>query len=102
MAVSCGVGHRFGSDLVWLWLWPAATALIPPLAWESPYTTDAAVKKTKKKKRKKSLLPTDGELGVQGQRWRENYNGLAFGHLEVLNLTNVVFIKKEEGGSKMF
>ena len=21
-AVSCGVGHRCGSDLAWLWLWP--------------------------------------------------------------------------------
>ena len=23
-------------DLAWLWLWPAAVAPIPPLAWESP------------------------------------------------------------------
>ena len=29
-AVSCGIGHRCGSDLTLLWLWhrPAATALI--------------------------------------------------------------------------
>ena len=35
---SCGVGHRHGSDLAWLWLWrrPAAAALIGPLAWEFP------------------------------------------------------------------
>ena len=34
-AMSCGVGHRHGSDLVLLWLWrrPAATALIRPLAY---------------------------------------------------------------------
>ena len=36
IAVSCGVFHRWGSDLVWLWLWPAATALIRPLDWKRP------------------------------------------------------------------
>ena len=33
------------------WHRPAATALIRPLAWEPPYATGAAQKKTKKKKR---------------------------------------------------
>ena len=28
-------GH--GLDLAWLWLWPAAAALIRPLAWKLPY-----------------------------------------------------------------
>ena len=32
--VSCDVGRRRGSDLVWLW--PAAVALIRPLDWEPP------------------------------------------------------------------
>ena len=33
-------------DLVLLWLWPrlAATALIPPLAWEPPYASGSALK----------------------------------------------------------
>ena len=46
MAVSCGVGYRCGLDLALLWLWhrPAATALIQPLAWESPYAAHAALK----------------------------------------------------------
>ena len=37
--MSCGVGHRCGSDLALLWLWcrPAPAALIQPLAWELPY-----------------------------------------------------------------
>ena len=52
--MSCGVGHRCGSDLVWLWLWlwPAAATLIRSLAWEPPYAVGAALKgpKTKKKK----------------------------------------------------
>ena len=41
IAVSCGVGRRLGSDLVFLWLWcrPVATALIRPLAWKPPYAT---------------------------------------------------------------
>ena len=39
VALSCGVGHRRGSDPVLLWLWcrPAAVALILPLAWKFPY-----------------------------------------------------------------
>ena len=42
--MSCGVGRSRGLDLALLWLWyrPAAVALIPPLAWEPPYTTSAA------------------------------------------------------------
>ena len=47
--MSCGVGCRRGSDpkLLWLWPWPAATALIGPLAWESPYAAGAAPKDKK-------------------------------------------------------
>ena len=47
-AMSCGVGHRHSSDLVWLW--PAAVGLIRPLAWDSPHAMSAALKsKTKPK-----------------------------------------------------
>ena len=48
-AVSCGVGHRLGSDLALLWLWdrPAATVPIHPLAWESPCAVGVALKKPK-------------------------------------------------------
>ena len=35
--------------LLWLWLWPAAAALIQPLAWKLPYALGAALKKKKKK-----------------------------------------------------
>ena len=56
VAVSGGVGHRFSSDplLLWLWCRPAAAALIQPLAWELPCARGAAQKKQKKKKKKKS------------------------------------------------
>ena len=50
--MSCGVGHRLGLDLVLLWLWrrPVATALIRPLAWETPYAKGVALKRPQKKK----------------------------------------------------
>ena len=43
--MSCGVGHRCGSDVALPWLWhrPAAVALIRPLAWELLYATPAAL-----------------------------------------------------------
>ena len=45
--MSCGVGHRQGSDPVLLWLWcrPAAEAPIQPLALELLCATGAAQKK---------------------------------------------------------
>ena len=44
--MSCGVGHRCGSDppLLWLWRRLAATAPIGPLAWELPYTVSEVLK----------------------------------------------------------
>ena len=65
VTMSCGAGLRCSLDLVLLWLWhrPAATALIRPLAWETPYAAGAdqeMAKKDKKKKEKKrmgSLFP---------------------------------------------
>ena len=57
--MSCGVGHRCGSDLALLWLWcrPAAVALRRPLAWEPPYAMGVALKGQKKKKKKISSYP---------------------------------------------
>ena len=56
--MSCGVGHRLGSDLALLWLWcrPAATALIQPLAWEPPYAVGVALKIQKKEKTKQTQI----------------------------------------------
>ena len=47
--MSCGVGHRRGSDprLLWLWYRLASVACIRPLAWELPYVAGAALKKKK-------------------------------------------------------
>ena len=53
--MSCGVGRRCVLDLALLWLQhrPAATALIPPLAWELPYAAGGPKKQKKKKKRER-------------------------------------------------
>ena len=50
--MSCGVGHRRGSDptLLWLWRRPVATASIRPLAWEPPYAVGVAKEMTKRQK----------------------------------------------------
>ena len=47
---SRGVGHRWSLDLVvlWLWCWPAAAALIGPLAWKRLYGTGVVQKKERK------------------------------------------------------
>ena len=42
--------------LLWLWCWPAAVALIRPLAWEPPYAPSVALKSKKKKKKKSTTL----------------------------------------------
>ena len=49
--------------LLWLWHRPAATALIKPLAWEPPYAEGAALKKTKRQKKKKEREPDHSGLG---------------------------------------
>ena len=51
--MSCGSGHRRGLDPTLLWLWhrQVATALIRPLAWESPYAVGAALEKAKRPKK---------------------------------------------------
>jgi len=56
--VSCGVGHRCGSDPVLLWFGrrPAAIAPTRPLAWEAPYAMGVALEKAKKPKKKKERL----------------------------------------------
>ena len=58
LLVSCGVGCRRGSDLMWLWLWhrPVATAPIRPLAWEPPYAMGAALEVAKRQKNKQNKI----------------------------------------------
>ena len=53
--MSCGVGHRRGSDpaLLWPWRRPAAIAPIQPLSWEPPYAAGAAPEIAKRQKTNK-------------------------------------------------
>ena len=55
--MSCGVGHRCGSELALLGLWRrlVATAPLRPLAWEPPYVAGAALEKGQKRKKKLNL-----------------------------------------------
>ena len=70
--MNCGVGHRSGLDLALLWLWrrPAAVAPTRPLAWESPYAMDAALKKQKQKTKnlKVGNIPKHKTLKIQASR----------------------------------
>ena len=45
IAMSCGLGHKCGSDPALLWLW-----------WALLYAAGMALKKQKKKKKKKAVL----------------------------------------------
>ena len=64
--MSCGVGHRHGSDpgLLWLWHRLAASALIRPLAWEPPYAVGVALKTKKKKKKKKKNFKEEERIRI--------------------------------------
>ena len=64
--MSCGAGHRCGSDpsLLWLWCRSTAVALIRPLAWEPPYAAGVALKSKKKKK----VYPVFPKTILQGKR----------------------------------
>ena len=66
--MSCDVGCRRGLDPALLWLWhkPATTALIRPLAWESPYAAGAAQEMAKKQtnKQKKTYVLDNWPLCV--------------------------------------
>ena len=57
VAVSCGVGHRCGSDLVLLWLWCrlVATADSTP-SLGLPYATCAALKRTEEEKESRKSM----------------------------------------------
>ena len=64
--MTCGVGPKRSSDPVLLWLRCrlATTALIRPLAWESPYAMGAALKETKTKTKTFSLSNFPFSIGI--------------------------------------
>ena len=73
--MSYGVGHRHGSEVSLLWLWCrlAATALIPPLAWEPPYAHMPICRECsprKDKKRKKEKWFAQSVSGRDEEKWK--------------------------------
>ena len=66
--MSCGVGHRHGSNL-WLWCRLVAIAPIWPLAWEPPYTAD--LKKKKEEEKSYAFLLMLIFLHTWGLYWKE-------------------------------
>jgi len=71
--VSCGVGHRHGSDVALLWLWrrPAVVAPIRSLAWEPPYAVGAALKNKKQKKQTRKKKENFIEANMRRQCFRK-------------------------------
>ena len=61
--MSCGVDRGGGPDLKMLWLWcrSAATAPIPPLAWELLFATRTNLQKRRKEK-KGTQVDLEGRL----------------------------------------
>ena len=49
-------------ELLWLWCWPAATALIRPLAWETPYANGMALKRKKGKEKEQQLSQVERKV----------------------------------------
>ena len=67
--MSCGVGHRYSSDMELLWLWhrPVAVAPIRSQALEIPYAADVVHKsKNRKEKKKESAYSGTGGGGITG------------------------------------
>ena len=75
--MSCGVGHRDGSDPALLWLWQEAAAPIRPLAWEPPYTVGVALKSQKKKKNQANIL-----INISPKTYRNGHQS----HEKMLNI----------------
>ena len=69
VAMSCGVGQKHGSDLVWLWYRPTTIALIQPLAWEPPYAVGVALKRQEKKKKKKKATTRNKKITNDKAHW---------------------------------
>ena len=67
--MSCGVGHRHGSDsaLLWLWCTLASTAPIGPLAWE-PICHGCSPEKKKEKEKERENNTASNIFATQSPR----------------------------------
>ena len=78
--MSCGIGHRHGSDpeLLWLWHRLVATAPIRTLAWESPDAKGAALEKAKRPKNLK-IKKSNSQKNGNNSNVLQKVNGYLFG-----------------------
>ena len=101
----CGVGHRWGSDLVLLWPWRrlAATALIRPLAWGPLICHGYGLKNTKDKKKKNvSMLFMHGNIRARKKKYLSLLD-LVFTTGRCLEKSSVSFsLEKEDWNSVYF
>ena len=80
--MSCGVGHRLGSDpaLLWLWCRLAATVPIRPLAWKAPYAAGAVLGDTHTQKTKKKIIIITIRILKNDIHLKETLNSLEVEH----------------------
>ena len=60
--------------LLWLWRRPLATALIGPLAWETPYAVNSALKDERIEKERKGKERKERETGKRVCVWGQNFD----------------------------
>ena len=86
--MSCSVGHRFGSDLVLLWLWCRLAA------WEFPYALGVDLKgppskKQTKKSQKAKTQSTKTKLHISTETHRiHKYIKDTIYHVQILKQSN--------------
>ena len=83
--MSCGVGHKHGSDptLLWLCRRPVATAPIRTLAWEPPYAVGLAQEMTKRQKEKQKKRKKIKKRKRKRKRKRKEKRNLPSGAVEI-------------------
>ena len=90
--MSCGVGHRWGSDFTLLWLCYRQVATLQfDLDWEPPYAAGVALEKTERQKTKQNK---------QNKKQKNSYNANKLDNLEetdkFLETYNLIKLSQEE------
>ena len=80
----CRLRHGSDPELLWLWRRLVATALIRPLAWETPYAMEVAqemakIQKTNKQKNTKNYPTNQVPSSASGRDYISTYEGRDIG-----------------------
>ena len=83
--MSFGIGRRQGLDPESLWLWCrlADAVLIRPVAWESPYATNVALKskQTNKQTKQNKKIPYASDVVLRKKDVGSRYTGQITSHI---------------------